>query len=273
MSIITISRGAFSGGEALADQVASALDYRCVSREVLVEASRRYGIPEAKFTEILETGPRWWERWVESLRLYRIVLQAAMCEVAQGGNLVYHGHGGHELFPGIRHVLRVHLTSPMEYRIQQVRSRNALDETAARQYIDQVDKARTRRLHAVFGTDWRDPVRYDLVLNLGQMTLETAAHLIVEGVRREEYQPTAASEQAFQDLTVTARVQAVLIMSPITRSLSLSVQAERGVVRVSGMLSHMELEADIIRLIEAVPGVTQVIADFKWLPIVEDMYR
>lgn len=273
MSIITISRGAFSGGEALAERVATTLDYRCVSREVLVEASRRYGIPEAKFTEILETGPRWWERWLESLRLYRIVLQAAMCEVAQGGNLVYHGHGGHELFPGISHALKVHLTSPMEYRIQQVRARHALDEGAARQYIDQVDKARTRRLQAVFGTDWRDPIRYDLVLNLGQMTLETAAHLIIEGVQREEFQPNAGSERAFQDLTVTARVQAALMMSPITRSMSLNVQAQRGVVRVSGMLSHMELEADIIRLIEELPGVTQVIADFKWLPIVEDMYR
>jgi hypothetical protein len=161
----------------------------------------------------------------------------------------------------------------MEYRIQQVRARQALDEVAARQYIDQVDKARTRRLQAVFGTDWRDPIRYDLVLNLGQMTLETAAYLMIEGVQREEYQPNAGSERAFQDLTVTARVQATLIMSPITRSLSLNVQAQRGVVRVSGMLTHMELEADIIRLIEEVTGVTQVIADFKWLPIVEDMYR
>ena len=36
MPIVTITRGAFSGGQALAEQVASIVGYRCVSREVLV---------------------------------------------------------------------------------------------------------------------------------------------------------------------------------------------------------------------------------------------
>lgn len=271
MPIITISRGAFSGGQVLAERVASVLDYRCVSREVLVEASERYGIPEAKFTEILETVPHWWERWQESLRLYRIVLQAAMCEVAQGGNLVYHGHAGQELFPGIRHVLKVHLTAPVSHRIQQVRSRQKIDEAAALQYIEQVDKARHRRLLAIFGADWRDPSRYDLVLNIAQMTLETAAHLIVEAARREDYRPTAESEQSFQDLTITARVQAALIISPKTRNLTINIRVERGQVHASGILAQSELEREITRLIERVPGVKNVVADFESPPI-EYMY-
>jgi hypothetical protein len=238
---------------------------------VLLEASQRYGIPEAKFTEILETAPHWWERWLESVRLYRIVLQAAMCEVAQGGNLVYHGHAGQELFPGIRHVLRVLLTAPLAFRIEQLRATRGLDETAALQYIEQVDKARKRRLQAIFGHDWRDPNRYDLVLNIAQMTVETAAHLIVEAARREDYQPTAASEQVFQDLTVAARVQAALIMSPKTRNLTINVRAERGQVHVSGILAQSDLEREIIRIVEGTPGVTKVIADFESPPI-EYMY-
>ncbi len=271
MPIITISRGAFSGGQELAEKVASALGYRCVSREVLVEASQRYGVPEAKFTEVLETSPHWWERWKESMRLYRIVLQAAMCEVAQGSSLVYHGHGGQELFPGVRHVLKVHLTAPMAYRIQQVRAREGLDETAAIQYIEQVDKARTRRLQAVFGADWRDPGRYDIVLNIAQMTLETAARLIVDAARGEEYQPTAESEQAFQNLTISARVQATLITSPKMRNLAVNVRADRGSVYLSGVLVQPDLEEEITRLVEKVPGVKEVVAEFESPPI-EYMY-
>ena len=271
MAIITITRGAFSGGPELAELVAANLGYRSVSREVLMEASARYGIPEAKFTEILETAPHWWERWQESLRLYRIVLQAAMCEVAQGGNLVYHGHAGHELFPGIKHVLKVYLTATMAYRIQQVRARQALDDSAALQYIEQVDRARTRRLQTIFGTDWRDPSRYDLVLNIAQMSLETAAHLIVEAVRREDYRPTATSEQAFQDLTITARVQAALIISPRTRHLSINVRVEQGKVALSGILAQSELEHAIVALVEGIPGVTAVTAEFESPPI-EYMY-
>lgn len=271
MPIITITRGAFSGGQDLAERVAASLGYRCVSREVLIEASQRYGIPEAKFTEVLETEPRWWERWLESMRLYRIVLQAVMCEVAQGGNLVYHGHAGHELFPGIRHVLKVHLTAPMSFRIEQVRSRQGISEQAAIQYIEQVDRARSRRLQTVFGADWRDPSRYDLVLNIAQMTLETAATLVVEAANREDYQRTADSEQAFQDLTVTARVQAALVVSPKTRNLPISVRAERGKVYLSGILAQTDLEETIVQLAKGVPGVTDVTAEFESPPI-EYMY-
>lgn len=271
MAIITITRGAFSGGQSLAERVAETLGYRSVSREVLREAAQRYGIPEAKFTEVLETEPHWWERWLESMRLYRIVLQAAMCEVAQGGDLVYHGHAGHELFPGIRHVLKVHLTAPMAYRIEQVRSREGMSEQAAVQYIEQVDKARFRRLQAVFGADWRDPSRYDLVLNIAQMTLESAAALIVEAVSREDYQPTPQSEQAFADLTVMARVQAALVVAPKTRNLPITVRAESGKVYLSGILAQSDLEETIVELARGVPGVKEVAAEFESPPI-EYMY-
>jgi len=267
MPIITIYRGAFSGGPALAERVAGELGYRCMSREVLVEASRRYGIPETKFTEVLESAPHWWERWRESLRLYRVALQAAMCEVAQGGNLVYHGHLGHELLRGIRHVLKVHLTATMEYQVAQVQAREGLDEVAAQRYIEQVNKARTRRLEDVFGANWQDASRYDLVLNIANMTLDTATHLIVEAAKREEYQPTPESEQAFQDLTVASRAEAVLVTSPKTRNLSIHVQAKEGVVRVSGILTQPALQEEIVSIIEGVEGVTKVEADLESPPI------
>jgi hypothetical protein len=68
-------------------------------------------------------------------------------------------------------------------------------------------------------------------------------------------------------------VQAALTVSPITRNLSLNVRADRGVVHVSGMLSHPELEPEMVRLIEGIEGVARLVTDFKWLPIVEDVYR
>lgn len=267
MSIITISHEAFGGGRPLGEKVASILDHRCISREVLLEASRRYGIPQAKFSEVLETEPHWWKRWLESLRLYRITLQAGMCEIAQGGNLVYHGYGGQELFPGIRHVLKVFLAAPMEYRIRLVKAQKGLDEEAAREYLNHSDRVRARRLKAIFGVDWRDPARYDLVLNFSRMSFETAAHLVVEAVQRGEYQPTEESRQAFEDLTVTSRVQAALITSQSTRNLNLNVKAEKGQVSVWGTVDEAALEQEIIRIVKAVPGVTQVSADIRWLPI------
>ena len=265
MPIITIYQGASGEGQELAESVAEALGYRCVGREVLVEASRRYGIPEAKLNEIVEKGPHWWERLLQDLRPYRIALQAALCELAHDGKVVYHGHLGHELLPAIGHVLKVLLTAPIEFRIEQIRARQSLTDAAARHYIEEVDKARSRRLMAMFGTDWRDPNRYDLILNLGTMRREGAKRVIIEAAKLEEYQPTSASDQVFNDLSLGSRVYAALFASPDVRGSALEVRADRGHVHVTGRVDQ-GLEDEVVRLVKNVPGVTDVTTDVYSVP-------
>jgi cytidylate kinase len=265
MPIITIYQGASGEGQELAESVAKALGYRCVGREVLVEASRRYGIPEAKLNDIVEKGPHWWERLLQDLRPYRIALQAALCELARDGTVVYHGHLGHELLSGIGHVLKVLLTAPIEFRIEQIRIRQNLTDAAARHYVEEVDKARSRRLMAMFGTDWRDPNRYDLILNMGKMRRDGAKHLIVEAAKLEEYRPTLASTQAFNDLALASRVHATLFAAPNLRGLDLELRAEDGHIYVKGTVAR-GLEAQLIKAVKYVPGVTQVTSDLYSAP-------
>jgi len=265
MPIITIYQGASGEGQELAETVAEALGYRCVGREVLVEASRRYGIPEAKLNEIVEKGPHWWERLLQDLRPYRIALQAALCELAHDGNVVYHGHLGHELLPGIAHVLKILLIAPIEFRIEQIRARQSLTDIAARHYIEEVDKVRSRRLMTMFGTDWRDPNRYDLILNMGKMRREGAKRVILEAAKLEEYQPTAASCQAFDQLALGSRVHAMLCASPDVKGLALEVRAEGGHVHVKGRVDH-GLEDKVVSLVKNVPGVNKVTADLYSVP-------
>jgi hypothetical protein len=247
------------------------LGYRCVGRTELIEATRRYGIPEAKLNEIMEKGPHWWERLLQNVRPYRIALQGAFCEIAADGKIVYHGHLGHELLPGIRHVLKVLLTAPIEVRIKQVASRESFNEEQACRYIEQIDKARSSRLMSMFGTDWRDPNRYDLVLNLGGMSLESAKRLIVEAAQLEEYQITASSEQHFRDLSLGLRVQAELVTAPDLRISGFEVQARSGHVHISGVLQFWMSEPEIVRVVEKVPGVTKVTTDLVVLPTDNDI--
>ncbi len=269
MPIITIYQGASGSGEALAQVVAQTLGYRCVGREVLVEASRRYRIPEARLNEIVEKGPRWWERLLQDLRPYRIALQAALCETAHDGRIVYHGHLAHELLHEIGHVLKVLLTAPIEFRIEQVRARQSQSTSSARNYIEEVDKARSRRLMAMFGADWRDPNRYDLVLNMSKMTIEGAKRLILDAAHLPEYQPSIASARAFENLALSSRVHATLIASQTVRGPALEVRAEGGHVHVTGRVEHSLLEDEVVKLIENIPGVTKVTANLYAIPITE----
>ena len=265
MPIITIYQGASGEGQELAEIVAETLGYRCVGREVLVEASRRYGIPEAKLNDIVDKGPHWWERLLQDLRPYRIALQAALCELAHDGKVVYHGHLGHELLPGVGHVLKVLLTAPIEFRIEQTRARQNLADAAARHYIEEVDKARSRRLMAMFGTDWRDPNRYDLVLNMGKMSREGAKRVILEAAKLEEYQPTPASDQAFKDLALGSRVYAALFGSRDLRVSAVEVRAEGGHIHIKGRVDHGS-EHQLLNIVKNVPGVTRVTSDLYSVP-------
>ena len=46
MSIVTISRGSYSRGKQVAEKLAEALGYECISREIIIEASELFNIPE-----------------------------------------------------------------------------------------------------------------------------------------------------------------------------------------------------------------------------------
>ena len=266
MPIITIYQGASGDGQELAESLAEAFGYRCVGRDILVEASRRYNIPEAKLNEIVEKGPHWWERLLQDLRPYRIALQATLCELAQDGKVVYHGHLGHELLSGIGHVLKVLLTAPIEFRIEQVRARQNQTTSSARNYIEEVDKARSRRLMAMFGADWRDPNHYDLTLNMARMTREGAKLVILEAASLAEYQPTPASTQAFKDLALGSRVHATLMASTEVRVSALEVRAQHGHVQIKGRVDHEALEDIVVRLVKTVPGVTEMTTNLYSVP-------
>ena len=269
MAIITLYQGASGSGEELADAVAQSLGCGCISREVLIDASLRYGIPEAKLNEVVEKGAHWWSRFVENLQPYRVALQAAFCEIAltEANGLVYHGHLGHELLPGFKHVLKVLLTAPMEMRIEQVRARNQRSEPAARRFIEEIDRARSRRLIAMFGVDWRDPSRFDLTINLNRISLEAAKRLICESARTRDYQATPASKQAFEDFALASRVKAVLMLSADLPKSRLDVQAASGQIAVSGSLPNWVTEDELLYKIRQVPGVKEVRSDIVNMPV------
>ena len=119
MSIIAISRGTFSGGEALAKRVAERLGYQCLSRETNLEAAaKEYGVPAEDLVAAMEKRPPFWQRVLGERTAHLTFVRAALCEQARADNLVYHGLVGHLLLPGIAHVMRVRVIADMDYRIK-----------------------------------------------------------------------------------------------------------------------------------------------------------
>ncbi len=51
MSVITISRGSYSKGKEIAEKLAQNLGYECISRDILLEASETFKIPEVNLAQ------------------------------------------------------------------------------------------------------------------------------------------------------------------------------------------------------------------------------
>jgi osmotically-inducible protein OsmY len=117
----------------------------------------------------------------------------------------------------------------------------------------------------MFGADWRDPNRYDLILNMGKMRRDGAKRVIIEAAKLEEYRPTLASTQAFNNLALASRVHATLFAAPNLRGLAVELRAEDGHIHVKGTVAQ-GLEAQLIKLVKRLPGVTQVTADLYSAP-------
>ena len=263
MSIISISRASLGAGQTLAELVAQRLGYRCVGSEALIAAATGHGVSEPEITKVLETRPSFWERLSSSREWYVTVLRVAMCEIARDGDLVYHGLAGQELLKGVSHVVRLRVIAPPDQRIRSVMEARHISAEAAKQSVQQVDEDRLHRMRHLFGLDWRDPALYDAVINLEQMTLESAAALTIELAGRPEYQPTPASIKRLNDIELASRVKST-VMERFDGA-SLDVTADDGHVRLRGTLQGLADDREaLVDVVKAMPRVKDVQAEVSF---------
>jgi cytidylate kinase len=271
MAIITISRGSMSGGEALAQCLSTTLDYPIVARDVLVAAAKKLDVSEEILTQKIVRGPGVWESLTSNRRLYVVAVQAAIAEHLDKGNLVYHGHAGHLLLKGVPTVLRVRLIAPLGMRVRSVMQQQRLNRESAIEYIARVDNERIRWTQFIYGVDWSDPSIYDLVINLENMSMQTACATIAAIAKQPEFELTDAAKKAIVDFQLACRVKIALATNALTRELDLHLKAANGTIEIRaevpkvGLLTHTSSrdEREIRRVVQGVEGVKQVYLDLQ----------
>lgn len=258
MAIIAISRGTFSGGQTLAECLAQRLGYRCLSREVVLDAAASLGVPVEKFIEAMEKPPSFWERLTGERGDYLNYLRASLREQARFDNLVFHGYAGHLLLPGVSHVIRVRVVAEAESRIRTAMERNNLDWKAAAARVKQVDRERADWTRFIFGIDWQDARLYDMVVNISRLGDQAACDLVASLVDMEPFRPTAESRAAMEDLVISSRVWVRLAKDPATEGASVNVEAKDGVVTITGTAVSWDVADAIQQVALSVDGVREV---------------
>jgi len=259
MSIIAISRGTFSGGEALAKRVAERLGYQCLARETNLEAAaNRYMVPAEALTAAMEKRPSFWDRMLGERAAYLTLVRAALCEEARGGKLVYHGYLGHFLLSGISHVISVRVIADVEFRVQAAQRQQNLAREDALAHIEKTDKERREWIRFLFEVDWEDPHLYDLVLNLSRMSLDAACETVAQLTEWDEFQPNPISLEAMENLALHSQVSAALATDFRTRGADLRITADDGIVTITGKSRWPEVADAVPVVVRQLAGVKEI---------------
>lgn len=259
MAVITISRGSYAGGKALAERLGERLEYPVLGREeLLAEAAREYGIDEAELRTSLDRKPPFWREMPGKAVAYVKCVAAVLLDHAVDGNLIYHGNVGHLLLQDLPHVLRVRVIAGEAYRIEAAMQQKGLDREAALAHIRRVDEERHRWAEQLYGVDARDPAQYTVVLNIGELGADGACDTIVQMAALEPFQPNPGATKRFQDLRLAAEVWAALAKDPVTRSAGIDVTADDGAVTIRGSAGTTKAAARIPELARQVEGVRTV---------------
>ena len=267
MAIITISRGTFSGGKALAECVAEKLGYQCISREILREAAIHYGVPVEALSRALNDKPGIFEGMTLAQTHYLTYIQAELIKAVKDENVVYHGLAGNFLLKDVPHLLRVRVIAGMEYRVLAAMERKNISRAEALNLIRRIDAERDKWVKALYHVDRHNSANYDLVINLDGMDLSAACDTICLCVARDELKATQESRKRLEDLILAAEVRARIAADVHIRDNHLEIDAHDGVVSLGGKVDFIA-DADMAREVAlATPGVRQIDSHMKVAPM------
>lgn len=211
MPIITISRGSSTMGKVVAEQVARQLDYRLISREVLLDAGSRFNVPEIKLEKAIHDAPGILERYRHNKQSYVAYIRSALIERVVDDKAVYHGLAGHLLLQGIPHLLKVRITADMEKRVEIVMRRDGIPAEEARARIREDDKQRRKWTHSLYDQDPWDASLYDLTICIDKLSVDNAVDFICRAAASEGFQATEKTLRQVADMAVACRVKAALV--------------------------------------------------------------
>jgi cytidylate kinase len=257
MSIITISRGSYSRGKDVAERVAAALGYECISRDILLEASEEFNTTELKLIRALHDAPSILDRFTYGKERYIAYIRSTLLKYVQKDNVVYHGLGGHFFLQGIPHVCKVRIIAQFEDRLMEEMKRENISAEEARYILKKDDEERRKWALYLYGKDTNDAALYDMMLHIKTMRVKDAVEVIQCAVKRPCFQTTPQSQAVLNNLVLSSQVEARLVK----QFPSITAHAEEGVVTVNvkAPLSHEdEITAQVKEEAGRVEGVKTV---------------
>jgi cytidylate kinase len=254
MSIVTISRGSYSRGKEVAEALARELGYECISRDIIIEASAQFNIPELKLIRAIHDAPSILDRFTYGKERFIAFFRAALLKHLQKDKVVFHGLAGHFFLQKIPHALKIRISADLEDRVRLEMKREGISQDEARMVLVKDDAERRKWGLSLYGMDPWDPLLYDLVIHTRNMGVTDAVSVILCALKRPCFQTTAHSQGLLDDLALAAQVEAALVKD-FPRA---AADAKNGEVFVSiraSLVDEKRVTDQVKRRVETVEGV------------------
>jgi cytidylate kinase len=210
MPVITITGLYGAGRETIGAMVAEQMDAQLLDRKIFTEVSRRLDLPDEDVATQEETPASLLDRVLVALgassadfsqppeaawappyedvpydtrKAVLRITQEVIREAARTGNAVIVGRGSTMVLADRMLTLHVFLQGPEEDRLASVLRGSNLTEAAARKLLRHTDENRGSYIKQVYGTDWRRPAHYQLVLDTSWLGWERTANIIASAGR------------------------------------------------------------------------------------------
>lgn len=185
ISVVTISREPGSGGNIVAKSLSEKLGFDLFYQEVIHEMAESARVSIRLLETLDEKGVSVLEDWISSLvdkrhlwpDRYLQHLMKVIGTIGKHGRAVIVGRGANLVLPPDKR-LSVRIVAPLEIRIKNVARDFGIDTQESRRRVIRTDSDRRAFVRKYFNADIGAPLNYDLVINIGILSIEGAVDAI-----------------------------------------------------------------------------------------------
>ncbi len=185
LPVITLSREPGSGGKLVAKAVADRLGLDLFHQELINAMAENADTTTRVIRTLDERGLSMIEDWVSAAISERHlwpdevsrVLMRVIGAIGRHGKAIIVGRGANFVLPP-ENRFRVRIIAPLELRVNRVAETYAVSKKEAKRHVLRTESDRRAFVRKYFHSDIGDPANYDMILNTGTLSVESAAAAI-----------------------------------------------------------------------------------------------
>jgi cytidylate kinase len=271
MPLITVTTSIGCGAIEVSQKVADLLKVELYDDERLQQEALNMGYSSEDLKGFDEKAPGLFDRLLRRRpEIYNELMAAVIYEVAHRDEGIIIGHGATYFLKDFSCALHLRMHTSEQFRIRRLMDQLKISRETALNMIKNRDNELKTFLDFLFQIDWNDFSLYDLVINVDKLGIDVAAEMIVNLAQAETIKECSlAALESMEKLSLLKKVEAAVMRDNINpQELQIDVP-QRGVVKLTGLISPMRTAAGITELIKSVAGVEKVICEAKQHPLAE----